>query len=71
MPKQESEENHETPVCEILNKTEDAQSNNQNFKLTEIAKGRVVVCLHVQVDGSYVTFVDVPAQGSFHHWGIC
>uniref|UniRef100_A0AAX7UMN6 Solute carrier organic anion transporter family member n=1 Tax=Astatotilapia calliptera TaxID=8154 RepID=A0AAX7UMN6_ASTCA len=39
MPKQESEENHETPVCEILNKTEDAQSNNQNFKLTEIAKG--------------------------------
>uniref|UniRef100_A0A3P9CLC8 Solute carrier organic anion transporter family member n=1 Tax=Maylandia zebra TaxID=106582 RepID=A0A3P9CLC8_9CICH len=25
MPKQESEENHETPVCEILNKTEDAQ----------------------------------------------
>uniref|UniRef100_A0A3Q4HY50 Solute carrier organic anion transporter family member n=1 Tax=Neolamprologus brichardi TaxID=32507 RepID=A0A3Q4HY50_NEOBR len=43
MPKQESEENHETPVCEILNKTEDAQNNNQNFKLTEIAKGRVVV----------------------------
>uniref|UniRef100_A0A3Q4HY60 Solute carrier organic anion transporter family member n=1 Tax=Neolamprologus brichardi TaxID=32507 RepID=A0A3Q4HY60_NEOBR len=39
MPKQESEENHETPVCEILNKTEDAQNNNQNFKLTEIAKG--------------------------------
>ncbi|XP_063356996.1 solute carrier organic anion transporter family member 1C1-like isoform X1 [Pelmatolapia mariae] len=39
MPKQESEENHETPVCEILNETEDAQNNNQNFKLTEIAKG--------------------------------
>lgn len=71
MPKQESEENRKTPVCEILSKTEDAQNNNQNFKLTEIAKGRVVVCLHVQVDGSYVIFVDVPAQVSFHHWGVC
>ncbi|XP_005725368.1 solute carrier organic anion transporter family member 1C1-like [Pundamilia nyererei] len=39
MPKQESEENHETPACKILNKTEDARNNNQNFKLTEIAKG--------------------------------
>lgn len=39
LPKQESEENHETPVCEILNETEDARNNNHNFKLTEIAKG--------------------------------
>uniref|UniRef100_A0A669B143 Solute carrier organic anion transporter family member n=1 Tax=Oreochromis niloticus TaxID=8128 RepID=A0A669B143_ORENI len=39
LPKQDGEENRETPVCEILNETEDAQNNNHNLKLTEIAKG--------------------------------
>lgn len=39
LPKQEGEENQPAPVCEILNGTEEAQNNNHNLKLTEIAKG--------------------------------
>lgn len=45
LPKHESEEKQLAPVCDILNGTEEAQNNN--FKLTEIAKGTVLFSVYV------------------------